>query len=288
MNSVSVVIPAYNEEENIERCLESCVKQSIAPFEVLVVNNRSTDQTEKLVQRFIDKSGQTNIKLLQQDKLQGMQPTIRFGLNNATGEILGRIDGDSILEEHWVEKVSTAFTKNPNLGGVSGPVSYYDMPFASFSLQADRLGREINSAFMKEYPFLFGSNMAISKKAWETIKGQVCEDLDDKFHEDIDLALHLKFNHFDIEYYPEMIAYISARRIDNKLSDFRDYTKRFSRTYKAHGIHKVSLKFPEFFLMTIYFPLHALKKFYTADISQNLNKIKKSISTENANGFNEK
>jgi hypothetical protein len=203
-----------------------------------------------------------------------MSATRDVGLSAGKGDILGRIDSDAILEGHWVERVITFFKSHPKVGGLSGPVSYYDMPWVKNSAKLDNFARQVNRKMMKNYPFLYGSNMAITQKAWKQIKDKVCSDGFDRFHEDIDIALHLKFEGFEIGYMTEMLAFISARRIDDKVRDFREYTRRFSRTYAAHNVHDVNLKFPEIFLMAIYFPMHVLKKYYNADIKKNLQTLK--------------
>jgi cellulose synthase/poly-beta-1,6-N-acetylglucosamine synthase-like glycosyltransferase len=273
MLSVSIVIPAYNESENIVRCLEACLIQTVPPNEIVVVNNLSNDNTVDLVKQFSAEHPGITLKMVEQSEYQSRQPTIWKGLNSATSDILGRIDADTVVEKHWVENVQKGFENDDNIGGLTGPVAYYDMPFSTGSLRADKISRSINSLFMKEYPFLFGSNMALRRTAWEKIRGEVCKDLTNGMHEDIDLALHLKFNEYEIIYDHHLVAFISARRIENSLKDFRDYTKLFSKTYKAHGIKKASLKFPEYYLMAIYFPLHALRKFYHGSVDANLAKL---------------
>ncbi len=75
MPTVSIVVPAYNEEAVIERCLRAIIRQSVPAFEVLVVDNRSTDGTREAVQRVIDEHPGAGIRLLRQDRRQGLVPT---------------------------------------------------------------------------------------------------------------------------------------------------------------------------------------------------------------------
>jgi glycosyltransferase involved in cell wall biosynthesis len=244
------------------------------PDEIIVVNNKSTDRTVSIVEKYVEQH--ENIRLLHQLKVQSMSATRDMGLTAATGDILGRIDSDAIIERNWAKNVIEFFEQNPQIGGISGPVSYYDMPLVKQSSKIDNLARQVNRLMMKDYPFLYGSNMAVTHQAWAKIKDKVCSDGFDQFHEDIDIALHLKQEGFGIGYCPKMVAFISARRIEDKLKVFRDYTKRFTRTYEAHNIYDVKLKFPEIFLMAIYFPMHLLKKFYAVDIEKNLQSLRKA------------
>ncbi|MCT6877936.1 MAG: glycosyltransferase family 2 protein, partial [Bifidobacteriales bacterium] len=128
MLTVSIVIPAWNEEDRIGDCLVNATRQSQAPLEVLVVDNKSTDRTAAIVQDFIDHNPDQHVELLHQDKDQGLIPSRNYGLDRAKGDILGRIDADCMLRPNWVEVVSRTFTEDPDAMGATGPVAYYDMP----------------------------------------------------------------------------------------------------------------------------------------------------------------
>ena len=66
MLSVSLVIPAWNEAERIEDCLTCCVRQTMPAKEIIVVDNKSTDNTRQIVQRFIDTHPEAHIILMEQ------------------------------------------------------------------------------------------------------------------------------------------------------------------------------------------------------------------------------
>lgn len=255
MLSVSLVIPAWNEAERIADCLTNATRQTMAPHEVLVVNNKSTDNTAEIVERFIENNPQANVKLLSQDEEQGLIPTRNYGLNHATGDILGRIDADTMLKPDWVEVVSGIFTEDPDAMGATGPVVYYDMPAKSISLAGDnRIRRRVFKADGRT--LLFGSNMALRASAWHKISGEVCRDLADVMHEDIDISLHMSGQDLKTVYSPRMIAGMSARRMDTSLPSFLRYMKRFKNTFDAHPQHKRSSK-PEYIFTALYPMLHA-------------------------------
>ena len=86
MLNVSIIIPAWNEAERIRDCLLNATRQTIMPHEVLVVDNRSTDNTCAVVEQFIAEHPEAPVKLLHQNDEQGLIPTRNFGLNAATGE----------------------------------------------------------------------------------------------------------------------------------------------------------------------------------------------------------
>ena len=111
---VSIVIPAYNEESVIRQCLIAAVYQSVPAHEIIVVDNMSKDRTAAIVRQMQLEYPESPIILLSQDRDQGLIPTRNFGLDHATGDILGRIDADSVVEPDWVEQVQKAFGTSPS------------------------------------------------------------------------------------------------------------------------------------------------------------------------------
>jgi glycosyltransferase involved in cell wall biosynthesis len=254
MLTVSIIIPAWNESERIVNCLRNATRQTLAPHEVIVVDNKSTDNTCAMVQQFIDENPQFNVILLHQDEEQGLIPTRNYGLNHATGDILGRIDADTMLKPDWVEVVTGIFTEDPEAMGASGPVVYYDMPARKLSLKTDNHYRK-RSNIKDARPLLFGSNMTLRATAWKQIADEVCRDKADVMHEDVDITLHMEGHGLKTVYSPRMIAGMSARRMDTSLSSFRRYMKRFKNTFDAHPQHTRKSK-PEYLLTSLYPILH--------------------------------
>ena len=128
---MSIVIPAYNEESVIRQCLIAAIYQSVPAHEIIVVDNLSKDRTADIVRQMQLEYPESPVLLLTQDREQGLIPTRNFGLDSATGDILGRIDADSVLEPDWVEQVQKAFA-DPAVQATTGPVVYYDMPMRRF------------------------------------------------------------------------------------------------------------------------------------------------------------
>ena len=237
MLNVSIVIPAWNEAERIADCLLNTIRQTVMPYEIIVVDNRSTDGTCAAVERFMAEHPEAPVRLLHQDAEQGLIPTRDYGLDHATGDVLGRFDADCMIRPDWVEVVSGIFTEDPNAMGATGPVMYYDLPSRHFGLKGDdSLRRRIYRADDGQ-PLLFGSNMAVRAEAWRAIRGEVCRDRSDVMHEDIDLSLHLFGKDLRTVYSPRMVAGISARRMETSLGSFRNYMKRFKNTFDAHPQH---------------------------------------------------
>ncbi|MGO4455053.1 glycosyltransferase [Arthrobacter sp. RAF14] len=262
--SVSIVIPAYNEESVIRQCLTAAIYQSSPAHEIIVVDNRSTDRTAEIVRAMQLEYPESPIHLVAQNDAQGLIPTRNAGLDYGSGEVLGRIDADSVLEPEWVEQVQNAFL-DPTVQAATGPVLYYDMPLRRWGQKADDRMRQLMLRLARhEYHFLFGSNMALRKSAWEIIRSETCLDEKDEMHEDIDLSLHLAEHSLRVQYVPTMISGMSARRLEDSPRDYSYYVTRFDRTYKAHNIKKIALKAPMVVFYSVYFPAKLLRAIHSA------------------------
>lgn len=256
--SVSIVIPAYNEQSTIHGCVAAALDQTVAAHEIIVVDNRSTDGTARIVRALQTEHPGAPIRYLQQNAVQGLIPTRNFGLDSATGDVIGRIDADSVLEPTWVAEVQGAFA-DPEVAAATGPVIYYDMPLRRFGAIADDAIRRAMIVITRDYHLLFGSNMALRATAWREIRDQVCLDPEDELHEDVDISIHLNERGLKVAYVHEMVTGMSARRIDDSPRQYYNYVMRFERTYKKHRIKSITLRAPMAILLSAYPALKAMR-----------------------------
>ena len=96
---VSIIIPVYNGEKYISECIESILKQSDKNFELIVVNDGSTDDTDKICRKF------DNIRYFCQNN-RGVSMARQKGLQMARGEYITFVDGDDTLKEDFLEKLT--------------------------------------------------------------------------------------------------------------------------------------------------------------------------------------
>lgn len=118
---VSIVIPAYNAEKVIARCLESIAAQTYANIEAVVVNDGSKDSTravcEELIGRYPDK-----ITLINQENA-GPSAARNNGIKSSAGEYVGFVDADDYIEPQTVEKMMTAIIENDAQMAVCGYIT---------------------------------------------------------------------------------------------------------------------------------------------------------------------
>jgi len=114
MIKVSVVIPAYNEEKLIERCLLSLAKQTFPRkyYEIIVVDNASVDRTEELAKKYAD-------KVLKEPR-KGLLFARQKGFEAARGKIVLRTDADAFVPMDWIERAWKNFEKNKEMVALGG------------------------------------------------------------------------------------------------------------------------------------------------------------------------
>jgi len=223
---VSVVIPAYNEEKYIKKCLASVTNQIVPADEVIVVNNNSIDKTVAIAKKF-------GVKIVNEKK-QGMTPARNRGFNEAKFEIIARCDADAVLPPDWIKRIKENFEKR-KIDAISGPVFFYDSKFLKkTSTIPSHIALESLKIMSKGKRHLVGPNMCLTKKIWNKVKSHVTMD-DSKVHEDMDISLNIAKIGGKTEYDPDLIVGISARRLkNNPESFFLEYPVRLFKTFLAN------------------------------------------------------
>lgn len=118
---LSVVIPAYNEEKYIGNSLENLITQAGKDiFEIIVVDNASTDKTAQVAKRF------KGVKVIREER-KGLTRARQAGLMAAKGDLIAYIDADTHIKSGWFHKVRQEFEKNKRLVCLSAPYSMYDV-----------------------------------------------------------------------------------------------------------------------------------------------------------------
>ena len=103
MKKVSIVVPVYNVQNYLEKCLDSLIHQTLKDIEIIVVNDGSTDQSQEIIDRYQMNFPDRIIAL--KKKNGGLSDARNFGVAHATGEYLGFLDSDDFASEHIYEKM---------------------------------------------------------------------------------------------------------------------------------------------------------------------------------------
>lgn len=202
--TLSLVIPVFNEENQIQECLNAIMNQTMVPAEVIVVDNNCTDRTVKIAKAF------PHVRVVRQTK-QGIVYARNKGFMSATSDIIGRIDADTVLDPNWTKNVVQFFANHKEAAAVSGATNIRDWRGKFLLYWGHRLIYYWTCWLFLGHRTLFGSNMAIRSSAWQQINSNICLRTD--IHEDMDLSIHCKKNGLKIYFSDQFHASISPRRI---------------------------------------------------------------------------
>ena len=188
---LAFVIPAYNEEALIGKCLDSVmaeITRSGVPAEVIVVNNASTDRTGEIARSF------AGVRVVDEPK-KGLVNARDAGFAASEGfDLIANIDSDTIVPEGWLTKVMDEFGRDPRLVCLSGPYIYYDMAPHNRALISMFYGLTyliylLNRFILRVGSVVQGGNFVFKRQAWLDVGGY--DRSIEFFGEDTDVAVRL-------------------------------------------------------------------------------------------------
>jgi glycosyltransferase involved in cell wall biosynthesis len=111
---LSIIIPVFNTEKYLQKCLSSVLAQDIPAneYEIIVVNDGSTDNSQKIIDDF--KQSNNNIRVLCQTN-SGQSAARNKALNIAKGEYIWFVDSDDYISEHCLGKIHSMAAQNPDI-----------------------------------------------------------------------------------------------------------------------------------------------------------------------------
>lgn len=163
---VSIIVPAYNEEDHIAKCLDSLLSLDYPKdeYEIIVANDGSTDKTAEIVEKF-------PVKLINLKKV-GQSKARNAGVEAAKGEILAFIDADGVMKTNNWLKLLEKYFKDPSVVLVTGLRSDYGSTFIGRGLEAINkidLSRNKNIKKRLVKPTGGGGRMAIRRDVLERV-----------------------------------------------------------------------------------------------------------------------
>ena len=220
--TISVVIPVYNEERYLDRCLTALQTQSLKPDEIIIVDNNSTDTSIQIAK-------QHRVTVIK-ETTQGIMPARSKGYDAVKSDIIARIDADTIVEPDWLERMMAAFD-DKSVVAVSGATNFYEtrLPalahwlFKVFYFQWNRTICGVSP--------LFGSDMAFRRSIWSHVRDQ--QHIHINIWEDLDFSISTAGNKLQIS---EPKCAVSMRSADDSLRGVIRYMWRWPMTfyYRRH------------------------------------------------------
>ena len=187
---VAVVIPLFNHERFIESALLSVTEQSHQVSEIVVVDDGSTDESYKIVERVLkDKPG----ILLKRQENSGTAVTLNHAIEASSCDWIAVLNSDDVFDTGKVQRCLEIVKSNPNVEIISGLIDFIDqdgvlvkdgvsMNWLNRSLEFYRKSNSLPLSILNENFIATSSNIFFKKDLWERIGGfrdyRYCNDLD--------------------------------------------------------------------------------------------------------------
>ncbi len=223
--SISVIIPVYNGEQTLSRCLESLLNQNYPrdSYEIIVVENGSTDATTEVAQRY-------PVRVLHNSE-QGPASARNMGIANSQAEIIAFTDADCIAHVDWLRELVQPYS-DPEVGGVAGEILAYEHDERNiterFSDEFTPL-RNFTKSDKDFLPYLFTANASYRRTVLVQLGGFNASLFTG---EDVDLSWRLQIEtNLHVCYVPQAIIYHHHRSSRRKLA----------RQYRQYGFGEIML-----------------------------------------------
>lgn len=224
----SVIVPVYNRRGEVRDLLESLSKQTDRDFEVMLVEDGSTERCDDIAQAYADK---VDVHYFWKEN-DGRSIARNYGIERAKGDYFIFFDSDCVIPPQYFEALKASLKKQP-VDCFGGPdaasADFNDTQKAiSFSMTAFLTTGGIRGGKVQLEKFVPRSfNMGYSRKVWETVGG-----FREMFSEDIDMSTRIRKAGFTITLFRD--AYVYHKR--------RNTLRSFSRQTYVFGMSRITLK----------------------------------------------
>ncbi len=181
---ISVIVPVHNGEKYIAQCIGALAKSSFKSYEVIVVDDASTDNTVEICRSFA-------VKVIELNSQSGPASARNEGAKQAVGDIILFIDADVVANDDTVGRVAKAFENNPDISAVFG--SYDDFPSAPDFLSQYRnlLHHFVHQKSGREATTFWAGCGAVRRDVFLELDGFDCSRFEKPSIEDIHLGYRM-------------------------------------------------------------------------------------------------
>lgn len=204
--SVSFIVPCYNEAENIEETIDSLLNQDYINFEVIAVNDGSSDDTASILNRLSELHPQ--LRVIHHAENQGKAAALRTAATFSAYEYLITIDGDALLDHEAARWIMRHFTYDSRVGAVTGNPRVRTRSTVLGKIQVGEFSAIVG--MIKRAQRIYGRMFTVSGVVAGFRKAAL-QDVgywsSDTVTEDIDISWRLQLNHWDIRFEPNALCW---------------------------------------------------------------------------------
>jgi GT2 family glycosyltransferase len=231
MPKVSVIIVNHNGQGLITPCLHAITRQSFRDFEIIVVDNGSTDGSLAEVKKTLEAFPQSRVRVVPLGKNLGFAGGNLEGLRLASGEYIALLNNDTEADERWLEELVRAVDGHPEVGICASTllvqgtevIDSAGIMYAT-SLKGFNRGEGESRAKYQEEEHVFGACAGAALYRKRMIEEVGFLDVDFfLIHEDVDLSFRAQLAGWKVLYTPAAIVYHKVRSSIGRMSDLAVY-----------------------------------------------------------------
>ena len=205
---ISVIMPVYNRKDVVMNAIDSVLAQTYDNFELIVVDDASTDGTTELLKKI----HHDKVKVIFHEKNKYASGARNTGLKHSNGEYIAYLDSDNLLDERYLAATVGAFLELPDAGGIySAQYRYETYDSKPFAIQFGSL----NKSLLHNHNFVDMNCFAHRRDVYEDLGG-FDETL--KGADDWELILKIS-NYYKIYSVPFLLSKCYLGVVDNRVSD---------------------------------------------------------------------
>lgn len=238
---VTILVPAYNEGAVIQGSISSLLKLDYPRYEVIVVDDGSSDDTYRKAVAYEGDHGRALVRVITKPN-GGKSRALNTGIENAAGEFILCMDGDSTLHPQTLRKAVRHLARSPHVAAVAGSVKVLNRTNLLANLQALEYIEGLNmvraaQGFFRLVNIIPGPIGIFRKSALLEMGGYD----HDTFAEDCDLTLKLLIRGWQVKYEPEAVAYTEApEALLDLLKQRYRWTRGILQAIKKHKVCLIS------------------------------------------------
>lgn len=227
---ISVIIPTYNREKTIKRCIDSVLNQTYPVYEIIIVDDGSTDKTLSIIER---EFGDSVIVIRQKHK--GAQVARNKGIKLSKGEYIAFLDSDDCLTTSSLSDRVKVFESDPDIDMVYGAAALGNR-ISRYEKIQNYNSRKYLLSELSLCPF---SVIMVKKSVFETVP---LLDIGYKSWQDDDFIIQLELHNKKMFHCGKVVArmYASKGRISSNYDNLYLGIKRIVKKYKRQIIHEIS------------------------------------------------
>ena len=201
---ISIITVAYNSEKTIRKTIEAVLGQSYAPFEYIIVDGKSKDNTVAVAQEYVDKFREKGVEykiISEPDK--GIYDAMNKGIKMAQGEIIGIINSDDWFEERALDVVANTYQKEQ-----------FDMMYANLNLVKENGSVIVKKARMRKFITSRDWNhptMFVRKAVYSVMQYD-----NDNLYADFDMMMAIRKKGYKVVIVDEVLANFATGGVSNQ------------------------------------------------------------------------